>query len=167
MRFLTVMVWILAMLALVAAPVLAQTQAPSASPARPAPGAPAAEKAPEKPKEVEGTVKKVDPATKSVQVSSGLLGLFGATLEVDDQTKINVQGKDKGSIADIQEGAKVKASYESRDGKNVAKTIDVMAEDKPSAPARPSSPGATAPAPGSGSPAPGAAPSTGQPKTTP
>jgi hypothetical protein len=53
----------------------------------------------------------VDPATKSVQVSAGLLGLFGATLEVSDETKINVEGKN-GSLTDIREGAKVKASYE-------------------------------------------------------
>jgi Cu/Ag efflux protein CusF len=102
---------------------------------------------PDKPKEVEGTVKKVDPAARSVQVSSGLLGIFGATLEVTDQTKINVQGKD-GSLADIREGAKVKASYESRDGKNVAKSIDVMAaeeKDKAVAPVRPAAPGAPSP----------------------
>lgn len=36
----------------------------------------------------------------------------------------------EGSIADIHEGAKVKASYESRDGKNVAKSIDVIAGEK-------------------------------------
>ena len=87
----------------------------------------------------------MDPATKSVQVSSGLLGIFGATLEVTDETKINVQGKD-GSLADIREGARVKASYESRDGKNVAKSIDVMAaEEKPQAAPRPAAPGAPAP----------------------
>ncbi|HEV8674575.1 MAG TPA: hypothetical protein VGX21_11050, partial [Methylomirabilota bacterium] len=108
--------------------VLAQTQAPP--PSRPAPAGPPAA-APEKPttKEVQGTVKKVDAAARSVQVSSGLLGIFGATLEVTDETKINVQGKE-GAITDIREGAKVKASYESRDGKNVAKSIDVMEEPK-------------------------------------
>lgn len=165
MRFLTAVASILALLALVVAPALAQTQAPAppGPPARPAPGAGAI--TPEKPttKEVEGTVKKVDPTAKSVQVSSGLLGLFGATLEVTDQTKISVEGKD-GALSDIREGARVKASYESRDGKNVAKSIDVMAaeeKDKPAAPARPAAPGA---------PSPGAAPPSAtqpgsQPKT--
>lgn len=157
MRFLTAAASIVALLALVVAPVLAQTTPPApGSPARPAP---APEKAmPEKTKEVEGTVKKVDPTTKSVQVSSGLLGIFGATLEVTDETKINVQGKD-GSLADIREGAKVKASYESRDGKNLARSIDVMAaeeKDKSVAPVRPAAPGA---------PSPGAAPPSSQPKT--
>jgi Cu/Ag efflux protein CusF len=144
MRFLTAVASIVALLALVVAPALAQSQAPAPPSATPRP---MPEKAmPEKAKEVEGTVKKVDPATKSVQVSSGLLGIFGATLEVTDQTKINVQGKD-GSLSDIREGARVKASYESRDGKNVAKSIDVMAaEEKPQQAApRPAAPGAASP----------------------
>jgi Cu/Ag efflux protein CusF len=156
MRFLMALASFGAVLALVVAPVLAQTQAPATRPA-PGAGAGAGAAAPEKmAKEVEGTVKKVDPATKSVQVSAGLLGLFGATLEVTDETKINVEGKD-GSLTDIREGAKVKASYESRDGKNVAKSIDVIpADEKVSAPARPASPGATPP---------GAAKPGAQPKT--
>jgi hypothetical protein len=136
MRYLTVLASLLAVLSLVMAPVMAQAQAQTPPPApAPAPGAPArpapATPGVEKPKEVEGTVKKVDPAARSVQVSSGLLGLFGATLEVTDETKISVQGRD-GSLTDLREGAKVKAAYESRDGKNVAKTIEVMpSEDKP------------------------------------
>ncbi len=171
MRFVTALASILGILVLVVAPVLAQTPAPAppGSPAtRPVAPAGGAAAAPEKPttKEVEGTVKKVDPTAKSVQVSSGLLGLFGATLEVTDDTKINVEGKD-GSLSDIREGAKVKASYESREGKNVAKSIDVMpAEEKAQpagTPSRPTSPGAT---PGSTGSAPsGATPPAGQPKT--
>jgi Cu/Ag efflux protein CusF len=128
MRFMTVMVSLAAMLMLVAAPAVAQTQAPSSSPpssSAPASPPPAAKSDVSKTKEVEGTVKKVDAASKEVKVSSGLLGLFGATLQVTDETKINVQGKE-GKLADLQEGAKVKAAYESRDGKNVAKSIDVM-----------------------------------------
>jgi Cu/Ag efflux protein CusF len=163
MRFLTAVASIVALVALVVAPALAQSQAPAppSSTPRPAPATP------DKPttKEVEGTVKKVDPATKSVQVSSGLLGIFGATLEVTDETKIHVQGKD-GALSDIREGAKVKASYESRDGKNVAKSIDVMpAEEKDKgsvAPTRPPAPGA----PSSGATPPSATqPGSQQPKT--
>jgi Cu/Ag efflux protein CusF len=157
MRFLTVMVSLAAMLTLLAAPILAQTQAPappSTSPT-PAPATPAPGKSVEKAKEVEGTVKKVDAAARSVQVSSGLLGLFGATLQVTDETRINVQGKD-GSLTDIREGATVKASYESRDGKNIAKSIDVMeAEAKParagSAPSGATTGAAPSPAPSTGS----------------
>lgn len=128
MRYLIVLASVLAVLPLVVAPAMAQTQTAPPAPARPAPAAPATPSV-ERPKEVEGTVKKVDAATRSVQVSSGLLGLFGATLEVTDETKISVQGRG-GSIADLREGAKVKAAYESRDGKNVATSIDVMPSDE-------------------------------------
>jgi Cu/Ag efflux protein CusF len=117
-RLVSVLTMTALIVAAAAAPVLAQAQpAP-----RPAPGAPAADP---RPKQVEGTVKKVDPAANTVQVSSGLLGIMGATLEVTGETQIQVEGK-QGSLADIREGAKVKASYETRNGKNVAKSIDVM-----------------------------------------
>lgn len=148
--FLTIFTAVAALLTLVIAPAMAQQQ-PSPAPARPAPGAPVIPAPQETTKEVEGTVKKVDPGTKSVQVSSGLLGLFGATLELTDETRIQVEGK-QGSLADIREGAKVKASYETRDGKNVAKAIEVLpAEPKEPAPARPAPP-AGAPAPPAGQP---------------
>jgi Cu/Ag efflux protein CusF len=134
MRIVAALALATALVALVVAPAMAQTQ--TAPPPRPA--APAT--VPEKPttKEVEGTVKKVDAAAKSVQVSSGLLGIFGATVNVTDETKINVQGKE-GALTDIREGAKVKAAYESRDGKNMAKTIDVLEEPKAPAGQKPPS----------------------------
>jgi len=74
---------------------------------------------------VEGSVKKVDPAARSVQVSTGLFGLLGRTLEVNDQTQIQVEGRE-GTLADVREGAKVKASYEARDGKNTATQIEIL-----------------------------------------
>jgi len=74
---------------------------------------------------LEGAVKKVDPGAGTVQISSGLLGIFGRTLEVNSSTQIQVEGR-QGSLADLQEGAKIKASYESREGKNVATRIEVM-----------------------------------------
>ena len=64
----------------------------------------------------------------------------------------------------IREGAKVKASYESRDGKNVAKSIDVMAaedKDKSAAPARPAAPGSSS----TGATPPSATQPSSQPKT--
>ena len=74
---------------------------------------------------VEGSVTKVDPATRSVQVSTGLFGLLGRTLQVNDQTQIQVEGR-QGTLADVREGAKVKASYEARDGKKIANRIEIM-----------------------------------------
>ena len=35
-------------------------------------------------------MKKVDPAAESVQISPGLLGLLGATMQVTGETKIDV-----------------------------------------------------------------------------
>jgi len=146
MRIVTVLVAVTALLALAVGP--ATAQAPGQPPGAPVPGAPpAAPPAVQKPisKEVQGTVKKVDPALNTVQISAGILGLFGATVEVTDETEIVVEGR-KGSLGDVQEGAKVKAAYEVRQGKNVAKSIEVMrAEEKPAA--RPAPPaGAPEPA---------------------
>jgi Cu/Ag efflux protein CusF len=73
----------------------------------------------------EGSVKKVDPGAGTVQVSSGLFGLLGRTLQVTGDTQIQVEGR-QATLADIQEGANVKASYEVRDGKSVATRLEVM-----------------------------------------
>jgi hypothetical protein len=119
------------MLMLIASSVEAQQQ-PS-SPQQPMP-TPRSAPAPEIPKErqVEGTVSKVDALGKTVGVSTRFFGLLGRTLQVDDGTQIRVQGQ-PGSLTEIKEGARVKASYEVRDGKNVAKSIDVTAEKLESA----------------------------------
>ncbi len=111
---------------LVASSVGAQQQPPS--PQQPM-TAPRSTPTPEIPKErqVEGTVSKVDALGKTVGVSTGFFGLLGRTLQVDDGTQIRVQGQ-PASLTEIKEGARVKASYEVRDGKNVARMIDVTAE---------------------------------------
>lgn len=127
---------------LLVAPALAQTQPP----ARPAPAAPAAPKT----HEVEGTVSEVKPSEKTVKVSSGLFGLMGATVQVNEQTKIRVDGKDA-ALTELKEGAKVKATYESQDGKNLAKSIEA---ERPEEKQPAASPGAR---PGASS-APGARP---------
>lgn len=73
----------------------------------------------------EGTVKKVNPAARTLDVSVGLLGLWGKTLEVTDSTLIETEGR-QATLEDIREGAKVKASYETRAGKSFATRIDVL-----------------------------------------
>jgi Cu/Ag efflux protein CusF len=110
-----------------------------------------AEKPPmEKAMTIEGSVKKVDPATKSVQISSGLLNLAGRTLEVTEETQIQFDGR-PGSLADLREGSKVKASYESRDGKNLATRIEAMPAPEPTSRTSggPGSPAAPSSVPGS------------------
>jgi Cu/Ag efflux protein CusF len=79
---------------------------------------------------LEGAVKKVDPGAGTVQVSSGPFGLFRRTLDVTSGTEIQVEGR-RGTLADLQQGSKVKASYETRDGRNLATQIDVMPSDQP------------------------------------
>ena len=80
---------------------------------------------------VEGTVKKIDPASGTLQISSGLFGLFGKTLQVGPDTRISVDGRDS-SLAEVRQGARVKASYETRNGLTVATRIEAMPSRDPS-----------------------------------
>jgi len=79
---------------------------------------------------VEGTVKKVNPATRTFEVSVGLLGFWGKTLEVTDGTQIQAEGR-RATLEDIREGVKVKASYETRAGKSFATRIDLLPVPRP------------------------------------
>lgn len=120
-RYMTLAVVIALSVAVAAGPAMAQQNTPQL------PGGatpPPTEKAPTMGM-LEGAVKKVDPAAGTVQVSSGPFGILGRTLEVTNDTQIQVEGR-QGSLTDLREGAKVKAAYESRDGKNVATQIEVM-----------------------------------------
>jgi hypothetical protein len=136
-------------MAIAAGPAMAQvTPAPSTSPTIPPADRPAAPA--DRPASVdktttgmvEGSVKKVDPGANQVQVSSGLFGILGKTLEVTSDTQIQMEGR-QATLADLREGSKVKASYETRDGKNVARRIEVM-------PAQEADKGTTGRTPGKG-----------------
>jgi len=144
LRYLQILVSAVAITALAAAPVMAQ-MAPAPMP-YPAPRAPGPESTP-KEKQVEGPVKKVDPLSRTVQVG-WFLGIFRTTLEVTDDTQIQADGR-KGSLLDIREGAKVKASYEPRDGKNVAKSIEVLPAEPEKAAGPGGSPARSGPSMGS------------------
>ena len=114
--------------------------APSTAPKPTSPSMSPVEKA--RPAQVEGTVKKVDPSAQTVEVSSGLFGMMGRRLEVNDRTMIQLAGR-QATLADIQEGAKVKASYEAQAGKNVATAIEVIPAERTDAGSAPASrPGA-------------------------
>jgi hypothetical protein len=105
--------------ALVIAPAVAQTPPPNSAPSLPTP-------APGKPTDMlEGSVKKLDPEKGTIEVYAGPLGIFGKTLEVNTSTEIQVEGR-PGTLADLREGASIKASYDGRDGRNVATRIEVM-----------------------------------------
>ena len=79
---------------------------------------------------LEGTVKKVDPAARTVEVSVGKLGLWDKTLELTNRTQIETEGQ-RATLADIAEGVKVKASYETRAGKSFATHIDLIPMPEP------------------------------------
>ncbi len=129
-RILKPLVFSAAILVLAIPPVMAQTSPmPPLAPAVPGAQGPAdlpAPRIPSLPQEklIDGPVKKVDPMANIVQVG-WFLGFFRTTLEVTDDTQIAVEGT-KASLEDIREGARVKASYEVRDGRNIAKSIEVM-----------------------------------------
>jgi len=74
---------------------------------------------------LEGTVKRVNPATSTVEVSTDRFGLWAKSLEVGSATDIRVEGR-KASLEDLHEGEKIKASYETRVGKSFATSIEVI-----------------------------------------
>ena len=139
----------------------AQT-APPAPSTPTAPGALGAQGAPpsmtanppqEQEKVVDGPVKQVDPLAKTVRVG-WLFGLLSTTLSVTEDTRIAVEGT-TGSLQDIREGDVVKAAYEARDGKNIAKSIEVReAEPEPRRVPAPSGPPPLGPPQGSEAPVP-------------
>ena len=98
-----------------AGPGLAQMQAPPA-------GKPPAEQTTMG--MLQGAVKNVDPGAGTLQVSTGPFGMLRKTLEVTGDTQIQVEGR-QATLADIREGATIKASYEMRETKNVATKIEV------------------------------------------
>lgn len=108
---------------LIAVPALAQMQQKGPSPVPPPVTVTPVEKTTTD--QLEGAVKNVDPGANTLQVSYGPLGLFRRTLEVTDNTVIQVQGR-QATLSDIREGEKVKASYERRETKNVATHVEVM-----------------------------------------
>lgn len=112
---------IVMMLGIIAGP--AWVQAQQSLPGSGSPGAQAGAS-------LEGTVKKVNPAARTVDVSVGMFGLWAKTLEVNNDTQIQMEGR-QATLEEIQEGAKVKASYETRLGKSLATRIDVMPGPQP------------------------------------
>ena len=65
-----------------------------------------------------GTVQAINPTTKEVLLDNG------STLAVDQNTKIMVEGK-QGNLEDLKAGDQVRASFQEKDGRNVATTLNV------------------------------------------
>ncbi len=113
-------------LALGTLPAAAQAPAtPADSPAAvPAPGNPMPERSP-KAEILEGSVKKVDPGAGTLEMSDSAPGATSRTLAIVAETLIAVDGR-PGTLADLQEGTKVKAAYVPRDGQDVVILIEVV-----------------------------------------
>lgn len=68
--------------------------------------------------ETEGMIKSVDTATKEVALDNGMV------IVLDDSTSVMIQGA-TAKLEDLKEGTKIKASYDEKDGKNVANSLEV------------------------------------------
>lgn len=70
--------------------------------------------------EMEAKIQSIDPAGKQIVLDNG------TTLVWEEFTVISVvvEGKE-GKLEDLKEGAKVKAGYQEKDGKNVVERIEV------------------------------------------
>ena len=110
------------LVAMVAGTALAQLPQPTSGPNT---DRPATEAAPPTIGIIEGTIEKVDASARTVSVSSGLFGLFRTMLEIGRDTQINVYGRDA-TLSKLHEGSRVKASYETRNGRRVATRIAVI-----------------------------------------
>jgi hypothetical protein len=75
---------------------------------------------------VEGTVVAIDREVKHLRVG-GSPGQRGTPLQLVDSSEIRV-GDRQGSLAEIREGARVKASYEDRSGIHVVRSIEVTGQ---------------------------------------
>ena len=109
------------LIALQGGPVVAQGSAPSAHPLQPTGRIARLDRGAGV---IEGKLTRVDGRTETVDVSIGLLGLLGKTIEVNHDTLIQVNGREA-RFADLQEGAKVKAFYEERGAKLVGTRLEV------------------------------------------
>ena len=79
--------------------------------------------------ELEATVKKVDGDGGTVHLTSDMLGIFGATLYVTKDTKVELAEGKAGNLTDLQEGTHVRASYDLIAGRKMATRIVVVPKE--------------------------------------
>jgi hypothetical protein len=68
--------------------------------------------------QVEGRIEAVNPVSKEILLDTGV------ALATNELTTIVVDGQPSG-FQSVKEGAKVRASYEEKDGKNVATALEI------------------------------------------
>jgi hypothetical protein len=75
-------------------------------------------------KELRGTVQAVDRETKALRVTHDAGNVPDTMLLMADDTEVQRQGR-PGSLADIQPGTRIRASYQIRYGLNLARSIEI------------------------------------------
>lgn len=75
-------------------------------------------------RELEGTVQAVDRSTRALRIAHQPAPVLETILLMTDDTRIQIRGR-PGSLADIQRGTRVRASYQDRYGINVARHIEI------------------------------------------
>lgn len=75
-------------------------------------------------RELRGTVQTVDRETKALRISHDVGNVPDTMLLMADDTRVQVQGR-PGSLADIQRGTRIRASYQHRYGINLARSIEI------------------------------------------
>ena len=75
-------------------------------------------------RELRGTVQTVDRETKALLIAQHQVNELDTMLLMTDDTQVRIEGR-PGSLADIQRGTRIRASYQDRYGINVARLIEV------------------------------------------
>jgi hypothetical protein len=75
-------------------------------------------------RELRGTVKAVDRETKALRIAHLPADVPDTMLLMTDDTQVHIEGR-PGSLADIQRGTRIRASYQARYGINVARLIEI------------------------------------------
>ena len=75
-------------------------------------------------RELRGTVQTVDRETKALWIAHHQVNVLDTMLLMTDATQVRIEGR-PGSLADIQRGTRIRASYQDRYGIDVARLIEV------------------------------------------
>jgi hypothetical protein len=75
-------------------------------------------------RELQGTVQAVDRETKALRIAHQPADMPDTMLLMADDTQVRIQGR-PGSLAGIQRGTRIRASYQARYGINIARLIEI------------------------------------------
>jgi hypothetical protein len=75
-------------------------------------------------RELHGTVQSVDRETKALRITHQPADMPDTMLLMADDTQVRIQGR-AASLADVQRGTRIRASYQDRYGINLARHIEI------------------------------------------